>query len=227
MNESTMKIIKINAGQSNLYVINKNNRNLMIDAGNNGLQKIDNVLKTNSINYKEIELIVLTHTHYDHVNLLYELNKKIYCEILVHKAGERYLKFGQTPDPQNGNAIGKFILLLNKIGGKGKFNPVVPDTVISGEYFTDRLGFDVDIIPTPGHTADSISTIVDKKWAFVGDTLFNIIPGRFYPFFVENKEKLKQSWKTLLNLECDYYFPGHGSKISYDRFNAAYQKLFG
>ncbi|MFP4548167.1 MAG: MBL fold metallo-hydrolase [Fidelibacterota bacterium] len=227
MKDANIKIIKINAGQSNLYVVNKNNRNLMIDAGNHGLQKIDNVLKSHDIEYKDIELVVLTHTHYDHVNLLYELNKKIYTEILVHKAGEKYLKFGQTPDPKNGNAVGKLLLFFNKIGGNGKFKPVVPDTVINGEYFTDRLGFDVNIIPTPGHTPDSISIIIDNKWAFVGDTLFNILPGTIYPIFVDDKDKLKQSWQTLLNLKCDYYFPGHGTKISHDKFIAAYQKLFG
>jgi glyoxylase-like metal-dependent hydrolase (beta-lactamase superfamily II) len=226
MDNERIKILKIPAGRSNLYIVQKNKTCLMIDAGYSGMNKIDKVLKTNNIDYKDIKMVILTHTHYDHVNLLYDLNKKIYAEIVVHRAGEKFLKFGQTPDPKNGTLLGKLLLFANKIGGNGKFKPVVPDTVIDGDVLTNKPGFDINIIPTPGHTKDSITVIVNKKWAFVGDTVFNMFPGNFYPMFVDDKKALKESWEKLLDLQCDYYFPGHGKKISYALLEKAYHKIF-
>ncbi|MBN2279189.1 MAG: MBL fold metallo-hydrolase [Candidatus Marinimicrobia bacterium] len=222
-----IKIIKINAGRSNVYFIKNKSSCIMVDAGFSGLNKIINIANANDINLKKIDMLILTHTHYDHVNLLHELNKIIYTEILVHNAGERFLKFGQTPVPYSRNILGKFLLLMSRIGGPSKFDPVVPDTLIDGDYNTAKFGFDLSIIPTPGHTEDSVSVIIDKKFAFVGDTIFNIFPMTIYPIFVDNREQLQLSWKRLLDLQCEYYFPGHGKKISFDRLKSDYERVFG
>ena len=222
--DTDIKIIKAPAGRSNVYFIKKNDKCVMIDAGYSGLPKIENIAHSNEIELKKINMLILTHTHYDHVNLLYEINKKIYAEILVHQAGEKYLKFGQNPEPKNPTFLGKIVLFLSKFGGYGKFDPVVPDTVIEGEYSTNKFGFEMKIIPTPGHSDDSITILVDKKWAFVGDTLFHLLPNSLYPMFVDDKEQLRKSWKKLLDLKCEYYFPGHGNKISFTTLEKHYNK---
>jgi len=224
--ESNVQIIKAPAGRSNVYFIKNEECCVMIDAGFSGLSKIETIANSNGIDFKKINMLILTHTHYDHVNLLYDLNKKIYAEILVHQAGEKYLKFGQNPEPKNPTFLGRLVLLITKFSGAGKFDPVVPDTVIDGEFSTNKFGFDLEIIPTPGHSDDSITIIIDKKWAFVGDTLFHLLPNSLYPMFVDDKVKLKESWKRLLDLNCEYYFPGHGKKISYEMLKKHYKKLF-
>lgn len=224
--EQNVQIIKAPAGRSNVYFIKKDDNCVMVDAGYSGLTKIEKIANSNGIDLKKIKMLILTHTHYDHVNLLYDLNKKIYAEIVVHQAGENYLKFGQNPDPKNPSLLGHFVWLLTKIGGNTKFIPVVPDTVIDGEFSTNKFGFDMEVLPTPGHSDDSISIIIDKKWAFVGDTVFHLFPNSLYPMFVDNKEQLKKSWKKLLDLQCEFYYPGHGKKISYDKLIKHYNKLF-
>lgn len=222
---SEIKIIKIPAGRANCYIIKNGKDCLMIDAGYSGLNKMINIFKDNEIDFRDILMLVLTHTHIDHTNLLYDLNKKIYSEILVHEAGEKYLKFGQTPAPKSGSIIGKSLLFLDKIGGNNKYTPVVPDTVINSDFYTNRLGFDMNIVPTPGHTMDSLTITINEKFAFVGDTLFNVFPWSIYPFFVEDKALLKKSWKKLLDMQCDYYFPGHGEKIPYEKLKRHYDRL--
>ena len=223
--EKEIQIIKIPAGISNAYIIKKGENSLMIDTGDKGLGKIESIFHSNNINYRDIFMIVITHTHKDHVNLLYDLNKKLYAEIVVHKDGEEFLKFGQSPDPKNGSLPGKLIYFFSKLFGNNKFKPVVPDTTITGDYFFDKLGFDIRIIYTPGHTKDSLSVIIDKKYAFVGDTLFTIFPRTITPMLIDNKDDLISSWEKLLDLKCDYYFPGHGRKISYEKFLAYYKKF--
>ncbi len=226
MNENKeIQIIKIRAGISNCYIIKNDKKSIMIDSGSKGLNKIENIFRSNNIKYHDIGLIIVTHTHQDHVNLLKDLNKKIGAEILVHKDGEKYLKFGQSPKPKNANIFGKLVLLLNKFGGNDKFKPVVPDTIITNDYYTNKFGFDMTIIHTPGHTNDSLTIIIDNKFAFVGDTLFNIFPNTISPIFIDDPDKLKSSWKRLLDLKCNYYFPGHGDKISWEILKRNFDRL--
>ena len=72
------------------------------------------------------------------------------------------------------------------------------------------------IIHTPGHTKGSSCLIFDK-YAFVGDTMFNIM-GKIYPPFANDTNFLIRSWKKLIGLNSDYYYPAHGKRISYGEF---------
>ena len=68
----------------------------------------------------------------------------------------------------------------------------------------------IEVIPTPGHTQDSVTYLVDK-YLFIGDLIFAGSLGRGNWSYKE----LLESAKKILGFPEDYHiFPGHGPKTS-------------
>jgi glyoxylase-like metal-dependent hydrolase (beta-lactamase superfamily II) len=70
---------------------------------------------------------------------------------------------------------------------------------------------------TPGHTAGSLSVLLDSGEAFVGDLAMNKLPLRYnpsLPVLADDIEKAKESWKCLLELGVEMVYPGHGQPFS-------------
>lgn len=88
--------------------------------------------------------IVLTHDHYDHVNAAMMVKAKTGAKILAHPTCEQRLRGTVTVD--------------------GPLN--------DGDEFTLEGGQKIRVIHTPGHTPGGICLIVDDKWLITGDTLF-------------------------------------------------------
>ncbi|MEE3342692.1 MAG: MBL fold metallo-hydrolase [Bacilli bacterium] len=67
-----MKITKIKVGllECNCYLIEKNNKYLLVDPGDD-LEKIEEF-----INGKDIQGILITHSHFDHIASAYDLEEK-------------------------------------------------------------------------------------------------------------------------------------------------------
>lgn len=75
------------------------------------------------------------------------------------------------------------------------------------------------VIYTPGHTAGSLSVLLDSGDAFVGCLAMNKLPFRLspgLPIFAEDIQKVKESWKHLLGLGAKTVYPGHGEPFSAD-----------
>lgn len=72
-----MKVEKIITGplEENCYIISKNNKCLLLDPGSNG----DKIIK--QIGNQEVLAILVTHSHFDHIGALEELEKYYKCPI--------------------------------------------------------------------------------------------------------------------------------------------------
>ena len=73
------------------------------------------------------------------------------------------------------------------------------------------------IVYTPGHTMGSVSVLLDSGEAFVGDLAMNKFPLRLgpgLPIVAENSEKVKESWRKLLELGATTVYPAHGKPFS-------------
>ena len=122
-----------------------------------------------------------------------------------------------------------FSKMISDIGNslmvsKSKYQPVNPDVVVGNEYDLGKYIPGAKIISTPGHTAGSISLVIGNDAAFVGDTLFNVIPGGVFPPFADDIRKLLESWQTLIAASCSTYFPGHGRPIPLQKLKISYEK---
>jgi glyoxylase-like metal-dependent hydrolase (beta-lactamase superfamily II) len=72
----------------------------------------------------------------------------------------------------------------------------------------------------------SVSVLLETGDAFVGDLAMNALPLRLspgLPIFAENMQKVKESWKLLLDQGAKIVYPAHGKPFSAEVMRAAVQ----
>jgi hydroxyacylglutathione hydrolase len=220
-------IVTVPMGHSNSYLIVSGGRGVLVDAGYKGkIRNLQTALRKNNLMFPDIILIILTHTHYDHVGCLAEIKKRSGANVLVHESEKEYLEKGMTPFPGGTMLFSKIISGIGNtlMTSKSKYQPVDPEIAIGGEYDLGKFIPDAKVIPTPGHTAGSISLVIGNEVAFVGDTLFNVMPGTVFPPFANNVPELLESWERLIASDCRIFYPGHGKSISLQKLKDSYLK---
>ena len=178
---------------TNLYVVSENGHGFIIDA----VEKSDLVtdyIKNNGI---QIDFILQTHTHFDHV-LGLEYYKNLY-DIDVYASSEAI----DIANYKNYNLAYDYDDLYVPID-----RYLNDDEIITN--------FNIKAIKTPGHSLDSISYIVGDV-LFSGDTLFKLsigrtdFPGGDYDTIINS---INEKYRVLdSNMEV---YPGHGEKTTLD-----------
>ncbi|MBQ3668424.1 MAG: MBL fold metallo-hydrolase [Clostridia bacterium] len=175
--------------EANCYILD---RRIMIDPGD-GIGELERFIAEENA---QIEAIVLTHGHFDHILGAAHIKKLTHAKIYIGAEDAECLKdedaccvlpYSTTP-----------------------FEPAEPDAILSeGDIEIASLPFRVML--TPGHTKGGICLISDaSKLVFTGDTLFARGFGRTDLRGGSTKE-LYRSLMRLLELPGDYYaYPGHG-----------------
>jgi glyoxylase-like metal-dependent hydrolase (beta-lactamase superfamily II) len=188
---------------SNSYVID----NILVDTGT-GINKdyLELKFKELGIEKDDIEMVVNTHSHYDHTggNYLFP-NAKIAIHELDAPAVEN------IEDPLIGTAVFHHDLKRHDVDWKIKNGDKIKD---------------FEVIHTPGHTPGGIS-LWDGEILISGDTVF--ADGGFGRLDIGgNYEQMKNSLETLQKLDIKYLLPGHGRwvnngkehvKLAYNLFN--------
>jgi glyoxylase-like metal-dependent hydrolase (beta-lactamase superfamily II) len=219
-------ITQVPMGQANSYLISAGEGFILVDAGVEG--KLDNLraaLEKLNAKLTDIKLIIITHVHIDHVGSLAAIKKKANAPVLVHQQGAKMLAEGTTNFPAGTVWWAKLISKLVNTFSNSTFKPVEADITIESNYDLDDFGIEGQVIHTPGHTADSISVIIEDKYILVGDTVFTSRPGdSIYPPLADDEEKLKETWQEITEYNCRQFFPGHGDKFSAEQFTSAVSK---
>jgi hydroxyacylglutathione hydrolase len=220
-------IIRVPMGTANAYLVANKGQAILIDAGiKKKEQKIIEALERIKISPHDIKLIILTHAHYDHCGSLKALKDITKARILVHKAEAECLKQGYCAVPQGTMWFSKALAAIGRTLAKklGEYDPVTPDITISERFDLHEYGIDGYILPTPGHTAGSISVAIEERHAIVGDALFNIVKHTVFPPYANDQEALLKSWGELLAIGCEYFYPGHGKPFTREKFKKTYEK---
>lgn len=197
------------SGMSNCYLI-EDEEMMLIDTGNPGNNKrILNYVKNNlNRNPEDINTIIITHHHFDHIGSLGELKKATGAKIAAHKDDANYIADTEKAEEPLISKI--FINLLKSI-----YRPKTVEVDILLEE-DDEIG-DYRVIHTPGHTPGSICLYNENnKVIFVGDNLTNKgekiegPPG----IFTLNMEQANESIKKLQNLDIEAILTGHSKPIT-------------
>jgi len=216
------KVIPIKAGIGNCFLVIQDDKFFLVDTGEKGFEnKIATTITSRGLKIKDLQFILLTHTHYDHAGSAYELKKMTGASIIVHESEVDYLIDGFHPLPKGTSLFFKMIIALGSLRKKSKniIKGVKPDIIFSNSLNLNKLGFNAKIIHTPGHTKGS-SCLIINEYAFVGDTMFNVF-GSIYPPFANDTVILINSWKSLLEEDVKFYYPAHGKRITKHQFEIA------
>lgn len=205
-------------GINRCYVI-KADGCIMVDTGppQSG-RAIENWLVTIDINLQEIQLIVLTHGHADHVGSALRIKNFTKARIALHENDKYMFENGLVVWPSGASPWGHIVRnLLKPLKPIFDFSSSNVDVVIKDDGLSlEGYGIPGKIIHTPGHTLGSVSVLLDTGEAFVGCMTHNNPPFRLrpgLPIFAEDLSKLKHSWKLLLKEGAKTIYPAHGKSF--------------
>jgi len=217
--EMDITIHTIPLGVSQSYIIQGKSA-VMIDGGAPKKAKafIKGIDRT-SIKPKDIKLLIMTHGHWDHIASARDIKNITGAKIAMHRREKNWLEKSLKPIPPGVTLWGRIFAKIMAM-----FMPLVHipatnvDIILDGEEFPlAEFGIAGKVISTPGHSSGSVSILLDTGDAFVGDLAMNAFPLRLspgLPIFAEDMQKVKDSWKLLLDSGAKTIYPAHGKPFS-------------
>lgn len=187
-----MNIVNVGYDSTNYYVLSDTKPRLLIDVGWPGtLPKLQRQCQRMDIKLADIPYFLTTHYHPDHAGLAQELkNTGIKLIVLENQAAaipilKTYMK------PQN-----------NYVDIDSSDNTLL--TFDDSRAFLLQLGLQGELIPTPGHSDDSVTLILGDGSAFTGD-----LP---HPLLLSDDvtDTSHHSWAKIRSFSIKRVYPGHG-----------------
>lgn len=177
------------------YLVGDKGKAILIDAGVKG-EKVFSVAQEMNLN---IEKIILTHGHIDHVTEIDKIVKLTNAKVYIHIDDEMSLSEARYN--------------LSAYTGGAKTFHCKPEILRNGSVIQlEKLEF--RIIHTPGHTPGSICIEVNNN-LFSGDTLFKAGYGRVDLPNGNFEDIYKSIVEKLFILPGDMtVYPGHGSSTT-------------
>jgi hydroxyacylglutathione hydrolase len=217
----SVNIYSIILGFDHCYIIQAEGT-IMVDGGAPKMAKeFTKSIKKLSIKPGAIQLMIMTHGHWDHIGSAKEIKKITGAKIAMHKREKDWLEKSLKPLPPGVTPWGHVFK-----GFMTMFMPLVhiPSTevdVVLGdeEWSLGQYGIPGKVFHTPGHSSGSVSILLEKGEVFVGDLAMNKFPLRLspgLPIFAEDSAILKASWKMLLDHGAKTVYPAHGNPFSAD-----------
>jgi len=185
---------------SNCYIVGSDStkEGMIIDPGADAKK----ILKHVEDSGLDIKLIVLTHSHIDHVGALKDVHEAIGAEVAVH-----------ADDADGVTGKGNFLMSMMMPGTILK-TPSPPGRLLKGGDSIDVGDLHFLVLHTPGHTQGGIC-LLGHGIVFSGDTLFNYGIGRT-DFPGGSYSQLINSIQTKLMVLPDdtVVYPGHGPETT-------------
>ena len=217
---STYEIHRVALGTVNAYLLENEGRLFLIDSGLKGSEKrISSACTRFGVSPDNVEMILLTHTHYDHAGGAAAVRVQSGAKLLVHRAEADILRNGYSPFPAGANGIGRVAAAAfgKLMGGGSAFPAVEPDIEIDAPTDLHSYGFPGQAIPVPSHSVGSVAFLTDSGDCFCGDVLFNVFPGTVFPPFADDSAALPAQWRLLLEDGARQFYPGHGRPFSREK----------
>ena len=216
-----VNIYPITLGFDHCYII-QDKGTIMVDGGApKELKEFKKAIEALSIKPQDIQLMIMTHGHWDHIGSAKEIKELTGAKIAMHEREKEWLEKSLKPMPPGvnlwGHIFGGIIKILLPLV---QIPPTDVDLVIGDEGLSlDQYGIPGKVIYTPGHSSGSVSVLLETGDVFVGDLAMNKFPLRLspgLPIFAEDWSELKESWQLLFDHGAKTIYPAHGDPFSGD-----------
>lgn len=190
-------VTELKYGNTNTFLIRGTVGNLLIDTDYAGtLPAFYRVIKEHDIKVCDIDYVLATHYHPDHIGLVSELIKQG-VKLLLLDTQRPYIHFSDEIFSRDKH--------LN-------YEPITAEkaTVIGREEsrsFLRSIGINGEIAATTSHNKDSISLVLDNGECFVGD----LEPIEYLGGYEQN-EKLKSDWEHIMRYAPKVIHYAHANK---------------
>jgi len=191
-NPWSVTIINVGYRSTNYWVVSAGTSRLLVDLGWPGtVGRMRASLNRMDVPLKEIRYGLATHYHIDHAGLGQDL-KQAGVPLLVLDMQVRAIPLMKTwIKPQD-----QYLEIT-----------LHDNVVIScpeSRSVLEKLGIPGEILPTPGHSDDSVSLLLDDGSVFTGDLTRPELIG------VEDAAVVNASWRLLRERGATTVYPGHG-----------------
>lgn len=163
------------------------------------LESVSWILEELEKNALHLKMILLTHSHWDHIGGLSELKKKLSTPVYVHIEDRANVEHPGTDG----------LPLLFPIQG------VIPEHSLEGDQVLNLGNIKIDVLHTPGHTPGGVCFWFPQEKVLVsGDTLFKGAIGNL-SFKTARPRLMSSSLQKLWDLPLDTkVIPGHGEQTT-------------
>lgn len=211
-------------GRSNVFLVSNPNMVLIVDTGVSFFGSILMRRLRKQLADRKLDLLVLTHSHFDHVANAARVKQEFGCPVAIHRSEAAFLRNGYSPVPRGSVKATKFLNRLDreKIRNLVRTRSVEPDLLIGETLDLSGRGIPVQIHHTPGHSAGSVTVIADNEIAMVGDNMVRMVTGKIFPPFCDDIPALLESWRRMLETGCSLFLPSHGREITRELLQNAY-----
>jgi glyoxylase-like metal-dependent hydrolase (beta-lactamase superfamily II) len=212
---SENKVHPVKHSGANIYLIETDRGHILVDVGMPGSDEaLDAAFEAAGAEPGTIQLIVLTHGHVDHVGAVAYAKQVTGASVLAHRSLAASLENNEIEKAviRTGNLMTRVMTALSDLI---PFTGVKPDIVMDDELDLAEYGIAGKVIHTPGHSASSVSIVLDDGEALIGDMVREEDSGEIgLGSFYEDKGLLLDSLEKVAALEPRIIYLSHGSTIN-------------
>lgn len=189
---------------------------VLVDTGSAGdEERLLQAIKAEGIEPADLRLILHTHGHSDHAGTTAMLRSLGNTPTAIHRRDETMMASGKNRPVTPMNWLGRILMLFSR----PEF-PACPADIVFDESFDLRpYGVAGKIVETPGHTAGSVSVLLESGECVAGDLFagsFNFWLFATPPMdsiVAENASQMRESIAKLLVLNPTRIYLGHGNPV--------------
>ncbi len=229
-----MDLINLGSYYFTNYLIRSPKGHILVDAGNGtSYDKFCKKLRRKGVLLSDIKYLIITHTHDDHLSYLADfLKNNPHVRCICSKIGIERANYEEM-------VVGDYTTALSRFGGKmkNKFpclqipfpkaeikNPVVAEE--NPDYLIEE-GYPIKLVYLGGHSDDSIGFLVEDKYFFVGDVLFQAPPAKnLTPLVIEDLPQFFKAIDLLEKSGAELFYVGHGTPISMKKLKKKLGKIY-